>query len=209
MSEKIPRRALVVIDVQNEYVDGNFRIEYPPVESALSNIGKAIDAARQYQIPVIMVQHVLPADAPIFAEGGRGVQLHQTVAERPHDLLVTKILPSAFSAEGFEDWLIAHDIDTLTVVGFMTQNCNDATIREAMHKNYLVEFLPDAAGSLSYKNRAGHATAEEMHRIITVVMESTYAATIPTDEWIEQLSAPTLIQCDNIYYSNLRAHGRM
>ena len=30
-----PRRALVVIDVQNEYVSGNLPIEYPPVERSL------------------------------------------------------------------------------------------------------------------------------------------------------------------------------
>src|SRR3546814_4933159 len=35
-----PQRALVVIDVQNEYVTGNLRIEYPPVEDSLRNIGK-------------------------------------------------------------------------------------------------------------------------------------------------------------------------
>lgn len=40
-----PRRALIVIDVQNEYVTGALRIEYPPVEESLGNIGMAMDAA--------------------------------------------------------------------------------------------------------------------------------------------------------------------
>ena len=67
MSSQRPRRALIVIDVQNEYVTGNFRIEYPPVESSLPNIESAMDAARNNNIPVVVVQHVLPSDAPIFA----------------------------------------------------------------------------------------------------------------------------------------------
>ncbi|QYD72148.1 cysteine hydrolase [Paraburkholderia edwinii] len=209
MSKQAPRRALIVIDVQNEYVTGNFRIEYPPVESSLPNIGKAIDAANAHGVPVVLVQHVLPADAPIFAEGSDGAKLHPVVADRPHDHVVTKVLPSTFSSAGFDDWLKEHEIDTLTVIGYMTQNCNDATIREAMHKGYAVEFLPDAAGSLSYKNKAGYASAEEMHRIISVIMESTYAATMSTEEWVENLSNPTHVACDNIYYSNLRAHGKM
>jgi nicotinamidase-related amidase len=209
MSSSAPRRALIVIDVQNEYIDGNFRIEYPPVSSSLPNIAKAIDAANANGIPVALVQHVLPADAPIFAEGSHGVQLHPAVAERPHDAVITKVLPSTFSSVGFDVWLKEHNIDTLTVVGYMTQNCNDATIREAMHKGYHVEFLPDAAGSLSYKNKAGSATAEEMHRIVTVIMESAYAATMSTDEWVENLSNPVRVESDNIYYSNLRAHGKM
>jgi nicotinamidase-related amidase len=209
MSEQAPRRALIVIDVQNEYIDGNFRIEYPPVASSLPNIAKAIDAANAHGIPVALVKHVLPADAPIFAEGSVGVELHPIVADRRHDCVITKVLPSAFSGVGFEIWLKEREIDTLTVIGYMTQNCNDATMREAMHKGYHVEFLPDAAGSLSYKNKAGHVRAEEMHRIITVIMESTYAATMSTEEWVENLNHPVHIACDNIYYSNLRAHGKM
>jgi nicotinamidase-related amidase len=209
MSTQAPRRALIVIDVQNEYVSGNFRIEYPPVESSLPNIAKAIDAANAHGVPVVLVKHVLPADAPIFADGSAGAELHPVVADRPHDSVVIKVLPSTFSSVGFEDWLKEHKIDTLTVIGYMTQNCNDATIREAMHKGYAVEFLPDAAGSLSYKNKAGYASAEEMHRIITVVMESTYAATMSTDEWVANLKDPVHVEPDNIYYSNLRAHGKI
>ncbi|SOE87567.1 Nicotinamidase-related amidase [Burkholderia sp. YR290] len=209
MSEQEPRRALVVVDVQNEYVTGNFRIEYPPVASSLPNIAKAIDAANANGIPVVLVKHVLPAGAPIFAEGSAGAELHPSVAARRHDCVVTKVLPSAFSGVGFEDWLNERRINTLTVIGYMTQNCNDATIREALHKGYGVEFLPDAAGSLSYKNKAGHATAEEMHRVITIIMESAYAATMSTQAWVEKLNHNAYNACDNIYHSYLRAHGQM
>jgi len=209
MSKQLPRRALIVIDVQNEYIDGNFLIEYPPVASSLPNIARAIDAANANGVPVVLVQHILPADAPIFAEGSVGAQLHPAVADRHHDRVVTKTLPSTFSSNGFDDWLKERNIDTLTVIGYMTQNCNDATMRDAMHKGYHVEFLPDAAGSLSYSNKAGHASAEEMHRIISIIMESTYAATMSTDEWVDNLKAPSYVACDNIYFSNLRAHGKM
>ena len=39
-----PRRALIVIDVQNEYVTGDLPIEYPDVHSSLANIGRVQDA---------------------------------------------------------------------------------------------------------------------------------------------------------------------
>ncbi len=55
---QIPRRALIVVDVQNEYVAGGLRIEYPPVEASLRNIGSAMDAAAAAGIPVIVVQQM-------------------------------------------------------------------------------------------------------------------------------------------------------
>ena len=47
-----PRRALVVIDVQNEYVSGDLPIEFPPIDTSLANIGRAMDAARAAGVPL-------------------------------------------------------------------------------------------------------------------------------------------------------------
>ena len=77
-----PRRALIVIDVQNEYVTGDLPIEYPDVQTSLANIGRAIDAAHAAQIPVVVVQNFTPAGSPIFARGSEGAELHRVVASR-------------------------------------------------------------------------------------------------------------------------------
>jgi nicotinamidase-related amidase len=203
------KRALIVIDVQNEYIDGKFRIEYPPVESSLPKIAKAIDAAQSNGIPVVAVEHVLSSDAPIFAEGSYGVQLHSVVAERPYELRVTKTLPSVFSAPNFEPWLKEHHVDTLVVIGYMTHNCNDSTAREAMHRGYKVEILSDAAGSLPYKNNGGSASAEDIYRVTLTVMESAYGAVMTTDQWIANLKNQSDAPRDNIFFSNQRALGKM
>jgi nicotinamidase-related amidase len=203
------KRALIVIDVQNEYINGNFLIEYPPVETSLPKIAKAIDAARAEGIPVVAVQHILPSDAPIFAEGSIGAQLHSVIVDRPYDLLVTKTLPSVFSASEFAPWLKQNEIDTLTIIGYMTHNCNDSTTREAMHRGFDVEVLADAAGSLPYKNNGGTASAEEIYRVTLTVMESAYAAVTTTDQWISSLSKPSEAPRENIFFSNQRALGKM
>jgi hypothetical protein len=78
-----------------------------------------------------------------------------------------------------------------------------------MHRGYNVEFLPDAAGSLPYKNNAGYATAEDIHRVTTIVLESAYAAVMSTEQWIKRLGDSTQAPRDNIFYSNQRAIGKM
>ncbi|WP_322014962.1 isochorismatase family protein [Paraburkholderia sp. J12] len=203
-----PRRALIVIDVQNEYVTGDLPIEYPPVETSLAHIGRAIDAARAAAVPVVVVQNFAPAGAPIFARGSVGAELHPVVASREHDHYVEKLLPSAFAGTGLAGWLAERGIDTITVAGYMTHNCDASTVFEATHAGLKVEFLKDATGSVPYENDAGFASAEEIHRVFSVVMQSRFAAVVSTDAWIAAVEASAPLAGDNIYASNQRARAK-
>jgi len=200
------KRALVVIDVQQEYFgDGGLPIEYPPVDVTLPNIGRAMDAARETGVPVVVVQHSAPADSPLFARGTPGWQLHPTVGERPRDHYIEKGWPSVFTGTDFADWLARHEIDTLTVIGYMTQNCDASTIFEAKHRGLTVEFLADASGALPYANAAGSVSAEEMHRVFSVVFHSNFAAVASTDDWLAALANGEALPRDNVAASNRRA----
>jgi len=200
-----PRRALVVIDVQNEYVSGNLPIEYPPVERSLANIGRAMDAAHAAGVPIVVVQQDAPAGSPLFAKGSHGWALHPVVVERAHDHHVHKTLPSAFPETDLAGWLAARGVDTLTIVGFMTHNCDASTIVHAVHQGLTVEFLADATGAVPYENAAGRASAEEIHRVYSVVFHSRFASVASTDAWIAAVGSGQPIARDNIAASNRRA----
>ncbi|PIF76365.1 nicotinamidase-related amidase [Variovorax sp. 54] len=208
MSQSAPRRALVVIDVQNEYFEGGgLPIEYPPVERSLPKIAQAMDAARAAGVPVVVVQHHAPKGAPVFQADNFYGQLHPEIAKRPRDHLVTKAFPSVFTCTDFADWLARHEIDTLSVTGYMTQNCDASTVFEAMHRGLNVEFLSDATGALPYENAAGRVSAEEIHRVFSVVFHSNFAAVTTTDAWVAALKASAAIEKDNVVMSNRRARG--
>jgi len=200
-----PRRALIVIDVQNEYVTGNLPIEYPDVHLSLRNIGKAMDAARENGIPVVVVQNSAPYGAPIFAKDSIGWELHDVVAKRPRDHYLEKKLPSAFAGTDLADWIAKNGIDTLTIAGYMTHNCDDATIKHALHAGLAVEFLSDAAGSVPYSNRAGTVSAEQIHVTFAVVLQSRFAAVMGTEDWIDAVGGGAAPERDTIYASNQRA----
>jgi len=203
-----PRRALVVIDVQNEYFEGGgLPIEYPPVEQSLPNIARAMDAAHAAGTPVVVVRHHAPKGAPVFQADTHNGQLHPEIARRPHDHLITKAMPSVFTGTDFGDWLARHEIDTLSVAGYMTQNCDASTVFEAMHRGLNVEFLSDATGALPYSNAAGQVSAEEIHRVFSVVFHSNFAAVTSTEAWIAAMQAGQAIEKDNVLMSNRRARG--
>ena len=199
------KRALIIIDVQNDYIDGTLPIAFPPAEQSLANIGRAMDGARTHDIPVVAVQNILPGNAPFMARGSRGAELHGVVTDRGWDLLVTKHLPSALWGTGLDTWLRERQIDTLTVAGYMTHNCDLSTVIHGAHAGYRMELLSDATGALPYANRAGSATAEELHRASCVVMQARFAAVLTTGEWLACLATGDAPVRDTIFDSHQRA----
>jgi len=202
---KIPRRALILIDVQNEYVSGNLLIEYPDVRLSLRNIARAAEAAKTAGIPMIIVQNTAPPTAPIFVKGTVGWELHPVVSGLSAAHTIEKSLPSAFTGTDLAAWLRDNGIDTLTVAGYMTHNCVDSTINHALHDGWAVEHLIDATGSVSYKNRAGTVSAETIHKTFSIVLQSRFAAVMTTDEWIAAVETGTTPERDSIFNSNQRA----
>lgn len=205
MTNPAPRRALLVIDVQNEYFTGKLPIEHPPVATSLPNITLAMDTAGTHGVPVIVVQHATPAGTPVFATGSDGWALHPDVAARKADHHLQKSQASVFAGTDLAGWLQARGIDTLSIVGYMTHNCDAATIYHAAHAGLKVEFLADASGSLPYENAAGKASAEEIHRVFSVVFHSSFAAVATTANWVAAVKNGVALEMDNIVMSSQRA----
>jgi len=179
------KRALLVIDVQNEYFFGKLPVSYPP--GSLNLILRAMDAAAKHRIPVIVIQHQAASDdSPVFRKGSPEWELHPDIANRHRDVLIEKCWPDSFHETNLGEWLRHNGIDTLTVCGYMTQMCCDTTARRAFHLGYAVEFLSDATGTLAFTNEAGTVTGEELHRAI-LVTQSRFSQVIKTDEWITHI----------------------
>lgn len=59
-----PRRALIVIDVQQEYFEGLLQIQHPPRDESLARVTEAMETAAQSDIPAVVVQHKAPRGFP-------------------------------------------------------------------------------------------------------------------------------------------------
>lgn len=174
-------RALIVIDVQNEYFSGALPIRYPV--GHLESILDVMDAANAAKCPTIVVRHHQPdPDSPLFRKGSPEWELNPEVANRPRDLLVDKQLPGSFTNTSLHEFLKERAIDRVTIAGYMTQVCCDTTARQAMHLGYDVEFLSDATATLDVENSAGKVTAEQMQESILVAQQMFISEVIDSAE---------------------------
>ncbi|KMS89616.1 cysteine hydrolase family protein [Prauserella rugosa] len=178
-----PRRALIVIDVQQEYFRDPLAVQYPPREDSLARIAGAMDVAEGAGVPVLTVQHEYPEGAPVFASGSPGWRLHPDIERRPSAKHVVKTLSSVFSADGVAEWLQAEGVDTVTLVGYMTNNCVLATAAAAEPLGFAVEVLSDATGAIHLANEAGRVSAQQVHETLMVLLQSNWAAVAGSDAW--------------------------
>ena len=182
------KRALLVIDVQNEYFTGKLPVSYPA--GSFENILRVMDAAKECAIPIAVIQHrAITTDSPVFKFKSPAWELHPEIAVRPRDILIEKTLPGSFTGTNLEAWLKENGIDTVTISGYMTQMCCDTTARQAFHRGYKVEFLSDATGTLAFSNNAGSVTAEELHRAILVAQAQRFSTVMKTSEWTDKIKA--------------------
>jgi nicotinamidase-related amidase len=180
------KKALLVIDVQNEYFTGKLPVTHPP--GSFQNILAAMDAAAKHKIPSAVVQHSAPAGSPVFAKGSREWELHDGIKARKYDILIEKTLPGSFTGTNLEKWLRENGAEEIAVCGYMTQMCCDTTSRQAFHMGWKVVFLSDATGTLSITNSAGSVTAEELHRAILVTQAMRFSKVMSAAAWISSLA---------------------
>lgn len=94
------------------------------------------------------MQNTAGPGSPIFDKGASGWEQHEKAGHH-----IEKRVPSASAGTDLADWIADRQIDTLTVIGYMTHNCVDSMIKHTLHDGLAIEYLPDASGSIPHANR--------------------------------------------------------
>jgi nicotinamidase/pyrazinamidase len=163
-------RALIIVDVQNDFCEGGALAVTGGTEMARA-ITRYLGAVDGYQHLVATQDfHISPgehfSDAPDYVSswpphcvaGTPGADLHPALDTARIDAVFKK---GAYSAaySGFEgvddtgtllsDWLRQHGVDTVDVVGIATDYCVRRTAEEAVRAGFVTRVLPDLTAGVA------------------------------------------------------------
>ncbi|MDB5744668.1 MAG: isochorismatase [Polaromonas sp.] len=117
------KKALVVIDIQNDYFPGGaFTLEN--ADAACLGAVQAIEQAKRDGWLVVGVQHVSAPDAPLFKPDTQGVKIHSTITAALGDApVVVKSEADSFFQTNLEQIVRDAGITDIYLTGMMTQHC--------------------------------------------------------------------------------------
>jgi nicotinamidase-related amidase len=191
----VERTALVVVDMQNDFVRVGAPQEVPEARATIPIIRSLVDRFHALGRPVVFTRFVAgPSETLMWAwspelepprrscwpgvmrryadidDEREGPAVIDELAPGPGDLVVDKYGYGAFHGTPLHDMLRAHGVDTVVVVGTVTQICVDETVRGAFELGVRAVLVSD--GVSSFDPELHHATLRNVAMKFGRVMTS-------------------------------------
>ncbi len=178
-------KALIVIDIQNDYFAGG-KMQLVGSEEAAVQARRIQEAFRQQQLPVIHVQHVATSpSATFFLPNTPGVEIHQTVAPVGDEPVVVKQYPNAFRETNLAELLAAEGIGEVVVVGMMTHMCIDTSVRAASDMGLKVTLVSNACATKNLEFDSVEVAAAQVQAAYLAAIDGSFATVVTADQLLD------------------------
>jgi nicotinamidase-related amidase len=196
--------ALIVVDMQNDFVRDGAPMELPSCRAAIPNAKRVIDACRKCRIPIVYLKFIAgPKESLIWTWSHKLVpevkccwknhkrtyndikdeaEVTDIVAElapQPGDFIVEKYSYGGFFETNLHSILVACHATDVIVLGAATPFCVDDTVTGAFDRQYRVFLVADATGSFD----------EEFHRNSLRRIAMKYGRVLSTAEIIREIES--------------------
>lgn len=177
------KRAVVVVDLQNDYFPGG-KYELVGIDKAAANAARVIAAARKKGDRVIHVQHIFPSqDAPFFTPDSEEIEINPAVTPRAGEAVVVKNHPNSFLKTDLKEMLDGDGIEEVVIVGAMSHMCIDATTRAASDFGYKTTVVQDACATRDLEHEGVTVPAAAVHAAMMSALGFAYATIINTEAY--------------------------
>lgn len=182
--------ALLVIDMQNDFVEKGAIFEVRSSRKGLKKLGAFIDECRKAGVLIVYTRHCYtpegnPVETKLFPEYGRGAlrkgthgwEINEAVAPEKGDLVIDKTRYDAFFNTDLDAKLRTRNVKTVIVTGTMTEVCCASTASGAMFRDYDVLFCPDMT----------FTSGKEKHEITLKTMNDNFGEVLDSESILKKL----------------------
>ncbi|MEH6892618.1 isochorismatase family protein [Bacillus sp. JJ864] len=132
-------QTLLIIDVQQELVDGNNEMKSVfNKEVLLDNVNLVINKALESQALIIFIR-----DKDVAEGKGPGFQIHPKVNVPTTAKIFDKAATNAFYGTSLLDFLKENEIEHIVMMGCKTEHCIDTAVRTATVNHFDVTLVGD------------------------------------------------------------------
>jgi nicotinamidase-related amidase len=182
-------RALLLIDIQNDYFPGG-AMELDGSVQAGAKAGQLLQAFRSRPMPVVHIQHVSTRPgASFFLAGTLGVEIHDSVRPVDGETVFQKRFPNSFRDTPLLEHLRKQQISSLVIAGMMTQMCVDSTTRAAADQGFQCVLAHDACATRSLSFGGASVAAASVQTAFLAALDGLFAKVLSADELCRTLEA--------------------
>ena len=184
--EPMDKPALIIIDMQKGMATPQAGPRNNP--QAEANIALLLQAWRDRAWPIVHVRHMSRAPGSLFWPGQVNNEFQPALAPLPHEQVVEKKIPCAFTNNMLDGWLRERRITQLVIAGVSTNNSVEATARTAGNLGFAVRVVSDACFAFDKVDYAGTPrSAAEVHAMSLANLDGEYASISSSDKVLDQL----------------------
>jgi nicotinamidase-related amidase len=182
----MPKRALVLIDIQNDYFPGG-KWTLSGIESAADNAARVLAAARATGDLIVHVRHEFPtADAPFFAPGSSGASIHPKVRNLEGESVVLKNHVNSFRETDLKALLDRNAVEEVVICGAMSHMCVDSGVRAASDFGFKCVVVHDACATRDQEFDGAVVPAAQVHAAFMAALRFGYARLVTTSEYLAE-----------------------
>ena len=164
---QIHNSALLILDMQNIFLDPSSHAYIPSAKTIIPNIQQLIQFFEEKQQPIIFTQHISSNSksdpmknwwrAPILTNS-QEAQIYEGLKSDSSSFII-KHTYDAFHSTELENHLHEQNIKNLVITGVMTHLCCETTAREAFKRGYSIWFPLNTSASYTENFHLGSLRA--------------------------------------------------
>ena len=177
------KRALIIIDIQNDYFQGG-KAELADPDKASSNAKLLLEYFREKNLPVVHIQHIVNRpDATFFIPDTKGAEIHNEVKPKESEQIIIKHYPNSFRETNLLEYLKSNNITDLVICGMQTHMCVDATTRAAKDFGFNCIVIGDACATKCLEINSVKVNAVDVQTSFLSALNYFYSTVMTTEQY--------------------------